>query len=339
MMQWKQWFGLEKRNSAAGLGIRYLESQALGRIADPSKVGVCQSVANAYSRAFEGADLGERMRSEWLTGAMRSLVLRGEFLGQLVLGDDRLFSVVPAVAWDVIGSAPNEQDWVFDAEFASPDSTITKRLSRDEVIFLTWASNPMNPWKGLGPWDKSQEVMTLQAVNRSIHSESTVPIGRLVEFSKEVQAADKSRMAADLARLKGGTMAVSGGRESDALRFTELSSKLGIAVHPVRRGLEESICAAAGVPASLVFETSGGATSSREGYRRWFSSMLKPLASRIEVEVNRALGPVGGVKVQLRDLAAADIMAKARAAGSLAKAADSKLELSSEQILQLAGLA
>ena len=74
-----------------------------------------------------------------------------------------------------------------------------------------------------------------------------------------------------------------------AQRFERLGFNAPQSLAMLRRQLEESVAAAAGVPGELLYVSPGGGSGARESFRRWFHTGILPLARRIEEEVSRVL--------------------------------------------------
>ena len=82
----------------------------------------------------------------------------------------------------------------------------------------------------------------------------------------------------------------------------------------IRRDVERSIHAAAGIPPVLVGHSAPG-QSLREGWRQFHTLTLEPLAGLVSAQLSEALGV--DVRLDMRRARAADVATLARAAGSL----------------------
>ena len=81
----------------------------------------------------------------------------------------------------------------------------------------------------------------------------------------------------------------------------------------LREQVEESVLSALGVPPGLATAAGGEA---RESFRRWYSASLLPMARLVESELSIKLD--ADVRLDFRELAAADVHGRARAWRSLA---------------------
>lgn len=334
----------ETRADATRLAVESIEARALGGAVSPERLAVCRAVATLYGRAFEGVEVeveGLEVATDWLPIAVREIVLRGESVGEVeVEADNRRLRILTAAAFDVRGGADPE-GWRYRLDLSGPNGSEVKSVPRDGVLHLTWDADSIEPWRGRGPWYNSDTLRALAALEGSARYEGEQAHGRYASIPRAVPEAVRSAIRAALKRLRGGAVLLDELRDQTA---AQVSSTTGLQLHrtgfdapeslPIlRRELEESVGAAAGVPSSLLFSTSGGSTSGREDFRRFYHVAVKPLAARIAAELSRAAGRP--VRLNLRRLGAADVTSKARAAADLAAAG---LGLDGPRILEIVGL-
>ena len=89
-----------------------------------------------------------------------------------------------------------------------------------------------------------------------------------------------------------------------------------------RAALDVTTAAAAGIPLELLVATA--ASASREGFRRFERMTLRPTARMIEREIRDKTGTA--VELNFAELAAADVMSRARACASLVAAGFDRTE-------------
>ena len=317
-----RWPWERRGDSATQLALQSIEARAAGETAEPERLAACRAAARLYGGAFEGATVeGVELGSEWLPRAVRSMLLDGESLHVLELRRGR-FSLLPAASWDVHGGI-SPDDWTYRADLSGPSGSLLRTRGRDGVVWLPWETDAIEPWRGRGPWHRSAALDALAALESASEAEGRSPSGRVTSVPKAMTETVRSAVARALGSARGKAVLIDqlkdygGAPGESAMRFQRLGFDAPVSLPQLRRELEESVLSAAGVPAELAYGSSGGATGSREAFRRWYHVAVQPLARRVEGELSRAFERE--VKVSLRDLGAADIASRARAFGSLVK--------------------
>ena len=111
---------------------------------------------------------------------------------------------------------------------------------------------------------------------------------------------------------------IAGGGGAATEQPIRLSPEVSDALVELRRDVEGSLLAAAGVPAALVGLSGAGASDRRELTRSWQLSHVRPLLRLIAAELSRVLG--ADITFQEASDSPADLVSRSRAAGSLRKA-------------------
>lgn len=313
-MFWKR----ERRaDSYTELAIAGIEARALGAVPNPERIAACRAVAGLYSSAFAGAAIeGADLAADWLPLAVRTMVLHGESVHVLNLRGGK-FSLLPVAGWDVTGG-PDPSSWWYRVDLHGPSGTKHRAVSRDQAISLAWDRRLVEPWRGIGPWHDSDSFRALAAVEGAAEAEGLTPAARAASVPKQMPQTVRNKIAAAVSRARGAVVLLDSLKDFGAqqeTRFQRLGFDAPQTLPMLRRQLEESVAAAAGVPGELLYVSPGGGSGAREAFRRWYHVAVVPLARTIAGELSRVLERE--VTVSLRDLGAADIAGRARAYASL----------------------
>ena len=320
-MNWPKWNRGETRADASQLAIQQLEAAAAGRVAQPERLAVCRAVAGLYASALSGASFeGVNLSADWLGLAVRTLLFRGESLHLLDMRGGNV-TLLPAAGWDITGAA-EPSSWRYRLDLSGPSGSTVRNVGRDGVAHLQFDTTAIEPWRGIGPWHQSDTLKALWLLELAVAAEGSTPHARVSSVPKTMPAQVRASIQSALSRATGGAVLLDSARDYGAQMEGGRWERLGFAAPEslvgLRRQLEESVAAAAGVPGELLYVSPGGGSGAREAFRRWYHVSVKPLATRIETELSRVLERP--VTLSLRDLGAADIAGRARAAGSLVTA-------------------
>ena len=121
---------------------------------NPLRTAALETAAGIWGRSFASVQVKPETASQVLTPSVlnligRELIRTGEILFRIqVVNGRRVLS--QASSWDVLGGTSPES-WRFNTVFSGPDTEEEAILGWDETVFLTWATEPNRPYKGLGP--------------------------------------------------------------------------------------------------------------------------------------------------------------------------------------------
>ncbi len=321
-MRWPWQRGETRQDSATALAIATIESQAHDEFPNPERLAACRAVAGLYASAFAGARIeGATLGSAWLPLAVRSMLLQGESLHVLELRGGR-FSLVPAVSWDVTGG-PHPETWRYRADLSGPSGSEVRTRGLDGLAWLPWEASSLEPWRGRGPWYDSDSFRALVAIERASEGEGRSPSAHVAAVPRSMPEDVRNGIRAALSRARGSAVLLDslkdfGAQGETMTRFQRIGFDAPQTLPILRRQLEESVAAAAGVPGELLYVSPGGGSGAREAFRRWYHVAIVPLARRIEDELSRVLER--DVALNLRDLGAADVAGRARAYAALVSA-------------------
>ena len=311
-------------------------------------VAALEAASGLWRRAFASASvepatpLTRALTPEFLGWLAQELVLRGEGLAVIQVERGRL-DLLPVGDFTVTGKA-SRRSWRYRCTVYGPSSTFTyQRAPAGQVIHCRWSFQAELPEFGASPWKRAHISSTLLGnLEKRLSEEVAGVVGNLLPVpsdpGEEVDAYEGLRKT--LKTLKGKTALVettSGGYGegmNTAPRKDYQPVRLGAdppqSLRELREDVAHSLLQACGVPLSLVSERGDGAAR-REGWRQFLHSSVGPQARIIEHELSSKLETK--ISLNFDKLFASDIMGKARAAASLAKAG---IEI--DEALRMAGL-
>ena len=297
---------------------------ASGEVANGLTAGR-EIAAGHWQRAFSSA----AVRPEGVIGDAisphlgfigRSLIERGEAIFAVDFDDGLI--LLPADGASISGG-PNPKTWSYELTLAGPSSTATRRpLRADDVLHLTYAVGARNPWRGISPIEASGTTQKLlDNIELRLAQELGGAVGNVIPVPN-VQTS--SKLQSDLRALKGEIALVEstasnwGAGQSGAPPLDFNVQRVGAdppaSIPELRRQVEESILAAAGVPVSAL----GGAnaTAHREAFRQFLHLTIEPVADAVAAQV-RAHFEVPDFAFSFDRLFAADLSGRARAFQSM----------------------
>ena len=317
-------FGRETRavGSYTELLIEAAYAQVSGGVASASTAAreVC---AGHWGRAFASADLApigqvsDALRP-FLAYIGRELIHVGE--ATFAIDFDGGLRLTPASGYTVMGDS-NPSTWVYDLTLPGPTSTTTRTLSGDRVLHLTYATDSVQPWRGVGPLESAQAtVALLSGLETQLGQEANSAAGSLIPVPQGVPMAG---LQDDLRKLSGKLSLVpttAGGFQagfSQAPRgdydVKRLGSNPPAGVVQLREDSQRSVLAACGVPTGVL----GGETANslRESYRQFLHGSIMPIAQRLALQVGERFDL--DFAMNFDKLFASDLSGRARAFGSM----------------------
>ena len=281
--------------------------QAAGGAAsgDPNATGALEACAGLYARSFAAATVEPEMPT--LTPSVmamiaRALIRRGEIVYQIDVENGRLV-LHPVGDCDVRGSA-DPSTWAYRCVRHGPSRTETTLLSAAEVLHFRYATEPSRPWRGVSPlgWAHRLGDLIGNAETR-LSQEASGTVGRVLPMPQDggdgTDADPNAMLKADLAKASGRLHFVettsAGFGEGRVAAPSQDWAQKRIGPMPdsefakLRESAGMSVCAACGVPPSLLFSISDG-TLARESYRAFLHSAVRPVARMMADEIEAKMG-------------------------------------------------
>ena len=278
----------------------------------------------------------------------RELMLTGEAV-RLIEVQDGQINLLPVCNWTVHSEAgkTNPEDWQYKVTLAAPGGSITRNVSSDSMIHIRMHVDPAKPWQGRNPLAACPAFSEAsRRLERYLEIELRTPVGKIIpvpQAQSDYETADGETVS-PLANLKEGLAKLDG---KIATPETMMNTGDGRAAAPSRDWVPQplqpafpngtgeileltrsSVYAACGVPSAL---WSSGAASTREAFRAFLVSCLKPLTAIMQDEFSRKLEAT--ISFDFGALLSGDVTAKARATKGLV---DAGVEL--QTALTMAGL-
>ena len=318
----------EVRADATDLYIDVLTAAVGATTVQTWAAGAVECAAGLWSRALstaavEGAPVGPR----WLAEAGRDLARRGECLYLLDVAPRGALRLLRASSRDVWGDGPDPADWWYRLTVTGPRTTRTVTAPAASVVHLRYATEPHSPARGVSPLQYASLTGTLTAhLEQSLGYEAGGAVGRLIAMPEAHSA--PADLTEAIRTAKGRTLlpeTVSGGwgDKEGAPRKDFQPARLGadppVGLVQLRQHVESSVLACFGIGAPLGPAGITDGTAAREAARRLWTLTVEPLAALIAEELTRVLEqPV--TLDHGRPSGMADLAARARAVGALAKA-------------------
>ena len=331
--RWASWVLPEHRSESESYSEQMLDealSRARGITADPRALAAVELAAGMIGRAFATATpnpvdtRSAALTPETLARIGRALVLRGEWLGVIVVNDAGVM-LLPASSWDVHGAAdPNT--WRYRVNLPAPSGTYTVLREAAAVVHVRINSPEETPWIGVSPIRKAGLSATLAAqVERTLGGESKIQSARLAPLPSGDRD-DRERFAKRLAA--GGIVStqtavshhLSPGGQEPSSRWAPQVIRADPAASMVKLRSEAArdVLAAAGIPAELATSATSG-TASREAWRRFLHGTVAPLGRQVSGELAAKLD-MPELRLDFSELHASDLAGRARAFQSMISA-------------------
>ena len=297
---------------------------------DVFQLSLVQSGVGLWRLAFSlgvPSEAGETISPGFLGDLIEALITKGEAAYEIQVDDG--ITLLPFSSWTVEGN-PNPSTWIYKAQIPGPDKTLKRNLPRDRTLHITWATKPLNPWKGSGPLEQADISSRLAAVSQSklLQEVSGVPVGALlpvagnpadVKFNPLKQALKTLRGKLSLVESKTSNYSAHGqGQAStkDEFAAQRVGPKPPESLIGLCKDIELNCLSAIQVPRDLIIGEVDG-TALRESWRR-FAIQVKAVGRRVAGELGRDLD-LDGLTFDWTSLSGPDISQRARAFTSLVK--------------------
>ena len=254
------------------------------------------------------------------------LVRRGECVFVPTFTDRLEF--LPGSHVSISQGGPDPRDWLYIVTLSGPGRQEVRQLRGPDVLHFKVHADPDRPWKGRAPVDTTGG-RALVALESALRDEAAAPHGTILPIPERDDPNNVDMVAGMIRKARGNVLPIETPREggssvSDSRTFRP--ARFGFEppqpAVTARDSLGVATGAAAGIPLELLVATA--ASASREGFRRFERTTLRPLARMIGREVERKLDVA--VRFDFAELAAADVMSRARATASLVQAGFSRTE-------------
>lgn len=296
------------------------------------RFAIAETCAGLWDRAFASATVQadtalHGLGRDVLGFIGRQIVQPGDAVLHLVGDPDRGAVWLPVEEWSIVDGGPDRRTHRYLLHLAGPRPRVVE-AGAGETFHLRWESGGYRLGQSRGPWDlASGDFEALAAVSASIAAEADLLAFYLATFRTPGSGPQHDKLVARVrnAQATGGLVwwaddSRAGGRYAEGMKpHSAATDRIGpnipASMPPLRKELEYSMGAAAGVPGALLDPRSPG-TSRREAWRAFLVGSVRPVARRAEEEVERVLGQ--RVRLRFADAAQSDLAAKARAFRSFA---------------------
>ena len=182
----------------------------------------------------------------------------GECLFEIVIEDDGV-RLVEASNWDV---EERGGQWLYKADFSTPDGTHTRALTADRVLHPRINVSSYRPWRGESPIPTSTANLAATLETKLLH-EVNGPVGNVLPLPHKGSV---TQLQADIDKLAGRTVLVesTAGGSGDRLAAPKTDwEQRRIGANPpesmigLRKDVQASILAACGCPGSLLERSDG----------------------------------------------------------------------------------
>ena len=345
-MRWP-WARPEIRSSSyTDLVVQARLDSASGTTSSVRAIAALEVASGLWSRSLAAASVAPASGAlSGLTAAVLSdigtqLCRHGEALYTMSVEGGRVV-LHPVGAFDVRGDY-DPRTWIYQTTQSGPTSTTTRRLTSDEVLHVRLSVDPARPWQGRSPMSRCPETAALaSALETRLAQEAAAPVGSFLSVPEGANPDGDTLgdLRTGIAGARGAPILHEtvvrghgdpGGAPHGDLRPVRFGAAWPSAVGELRDPIGLSIALACGIPHALVSNSDG--TAAREGFRRFLTTTIRPVARIIETELRAKLDPTA--ELSFSELAASDITGKARAVGSLVKSGG----IDKERALRIAGL-
>ena len=345
-MRWP-WNRSEVRESApySDAVVASIVSAAGGpSLAAVGATGALEAASSLVARSFSSALV--RSASAQVVGALspivlssigRALVRSGECVFLITTDGGRL-GLLPATSWNIRGG-PVEASWIYEVTVSGPTRMQTHTVPAQSIVHIRLQVDQARPWRGVAPLAAASLAGRLSSATISaLADEAGMAVGGLLPVPVDGQDKSVDQLRIDLKNLRGSLSLVQSGDWGDvgAGRPHGDWRPVRLGADPPKTLLEQAefssreVFNAIGIPVGLMSDSTPG-TGQREAFRR-FAATLLGMSRVVEAELTAKLETP--IRLDFAPMMSADVVGKARAAGSLVKAG-----VAVERSLSLVGLA
>ncbi len=344
-MRWPWERRAERRAGYTDAIVEAILSRNAGLEPNPSRLSAVELAAGLTGRALStglvtpGGPITVGVNRGFLATIGRRLIVPGEAVFVVEVRNGRV-TFQEASHWDVRGIDTDPETWMYRCDLPSPDGTRSQTYSAAQVVHFRFSTDPERPWRGRGPLDGGSETArTAAAAEDALGDEAATSRGYVVPIPAQAEPDESDPNAVDPlatmgARLKslagklslvettsagfgsGRHDAPGGGAATADWTAKRLGASPPAALVDLRSQAAREVLQSCGVPVAMV-ETAQG-TASREAYRQWLHTSVRPLGGIVAEELSRVLEVP--VIIDFAELRASDDAPIARAIGSRASA-------------------
>ena len=347
-------FKTKKRQSESGYTSRILATDYNAASGNELKLNTIHSALVACANLVERSILGSTVSGSPAVNHVsasrmaRELMLTGEAV-RLIDVRDGIVQLLEVSNWTIhsVAGAVSPGEWTYKITIPAPGGSVTRTVTSDSIIHVRLHVDPARPWQGRNPLAACPAFSEAsRRLERYLEIELRTPVGKIIpvpQAQADYETADGS-VSSPLKDLKDGLQALDGriatpetmnntgdGRGSAPARDwvpQPLQPVFPASMPDVLEATRSSVYAACGIPSAL---WSSGAASTREAFRAFLVSCLKPLTAIMADEIDRKLET--RTVFDFGALLSGDVATKARATKGLVEAG---VELNSA--LTMAGL-
>ena len=336
----------EHRAAYTDAVVQAIVNQAAGGTAASAlQVGALESCVGLVGRAFASgkvnasATVRDALTPSTLALIGRELIRRGDLVLYIDVDDVGKLTLLPCNSVEIKGG-PDAASWTYLLELAGPSRGKKVRAAADGVIHIRYASDPVTPWRGVGPLQVAALAGRLSAeTTKALADEASGPTGNLLPIPSDGADETVTLLRTDIGKARGQTLLVEsgdwgnvGGAPATAAGWD--SKRLGAeppaSLVALQQQSSNQIFAAVGL-SPVLFNASAAGSSLREAWRQTLFYVLKPLGRLVEAELSRKLETA--VEIDFSALAGSDLQVKSRSVNSLVSAG-----VDVERALQIAGI-
>ena len=299
-------------------------------------LGALQTAAGALARALATAAVtGARgaLTAETLYAIGYDLVRHGQYVALLQIQRDGAARLLRADANSPTYGGPDRESWRYTLTLGGPSHTRTLTAPADTVAHVIWNSASITPWRGRSPLAVASASSELAArINQSLSDESNIPVSRSIPMPYGTTPEDGNRwvgwfIEAAASHRRGmifpeSTRPARGQGVIAAPTTDWKGNRIGSDIPESSVKLHalclQEVGAACGIPPVLMPGANAAGPAMREGHRQLLTGTVQPLSGLIASELSRVLE--SEVVITFDELAAADLIGRARALGTLVKA-------------------
>ena len=328
---------VEVRTDATGLAISLLTAAVGATSVQTWAAGAVECAAGLWARGLSTATVpdGVPVGPRWLAEVGRDLARHGEAVYLVDVAPRGRVRLLRASSRDTWGDGPDPADWWYRLTIAGPRTTRTVTAPAAQVFHARYATEAHSPARGVSPLQYASLTGALTAsLEQSLGYEAAGAVANLIALPEgfsgkgEDDGDDDGGLPEAIRTAKGRTLlpettAGGYGDKQGAPRRDWKPERLGAdppdALVRLRTAVENTVLSCFGVPSPLGPAGVTDGTAAREAARRLWTLTVQPIAAMVAEELSRVLERPVSLDYG-RPSGMADLAARARAVGALAKA-------------------
>ena len=344
----------QRRQAESGYTSRVLKADYDTASGNELKLNTIHSALVACANLVERSILGSTVTGSPAVNHViasqiaRELMLTGESVRLIHVRDGSVY-LLPVSDWTITSAAgaTSPDEWNYKLTMPAPGGMQTRNVTSDSVVHVRIHVDPARPWQGRNPLAACPAFSEAsRRLERYLEIELRTPVGKIIpvpQAQSDYESADGT-VVSPLKELKAGLQSLTGKIATPETMMNSGDGRSGApakdwtpqALQPIfpqftpeiLEATRSSVYAACGVPSAL---WSSGAASTREAFRAFLVSCLKPITNVMVDEFGRKLETT--ITFDFGALLSGDVATKARATKGLV---DAGVELNTA--LTMAGL-